>query len=113
MFKVECIVEDKKLAEVLRVLASVKAADVRSVPVVNAVMSGGKLQAKTLSGSNPSIVWEEIKKLKDVSADQIHEVMRSNGIVAGNFNTVVKKLIDKKLLKRTGRGKFKNVGSGK
>lgn len=110
MFKIECFCEDKHLAKVLRLLASAGVYEAKSVPVVDATATGGKLHSDRLEGFGKG-AGAVIKAINghghgEVTTDDIKTALRKAGLSDGNYGNVRNELVEKKVLKQTSRGHF-------
>lgn len=91
MFRVECFVDDRKLAEVLHRLSGV-AMNVQAVPVVNAAKKKGTLVAST-EGSGASLLIDVMvkRKLTKFGTAELNEVAEQIGRAKGGLVSAAKR----------------------
>lgn len=91
MFRVECFVDDRKLAEVLHRLSGV-AMNVQAVPVVNAAKKKGTLVASTEGNSASLLIDVMVKrKLTKFGTAELNEVAEQIGRAKGGLVSAAKR----------------------
>lgn len=102
MFRITCMVDDKHLANALRVLATSNAYDVQSVPVVNATKGKNGVEAET-NGTAGEMFIASLKSSKKATfmRPALKQFMGDNGYSVNSTTYVLKKLIDDGLVKKT------------
>lgn len=101
----EVFIEDKRLAEFLRICASVGVhIPTMPIPVVNVEKKNGQLREKLSGGNAPAMFLEYIKKNKisQFKRKEVNDFMESIGCKAASSNYVLKTLRAAKEIKRTG-----------
>jgi hypothetical protein len=103
MFRISFFVEDKHLAEVLRILAN-KTSVPEVTPVPNAAMVNGAVKAK--AGSAVELIHNRLIKTKSttVRASDIKAVSEKVGLNPVSYQHFVKGMVKAGLLKRNGKG---------
>jgi len=103
MFKVECLCDDRYLADILRALASGKALNVNAVPVINAVAgSNGQVHAKT-GGRTMELFqqWLHDKKLTRIAKRDVQQFQTDHHRAADAYGYVLKGALASGVLKLT------------
>lgn len=106
MFKVDCYVEDKNLASVLRSLSGV-AREVRAVPAVNAEPTkAGGVKAPT-NGNLVAMFAAKLKKIKakEVTPDTARAFLKMIGASPASYGYLIKKAVEHGVLSRKGTGR--------
>lgn len=111
MFRIECFVEDKHLAEALRVLAKLRALNVSSQPVENALLKQGKL-VQDHQRSKPQYVrlYEELEQgcrlNAPIAMSAIKSIAKQAGIPTANLSALLARLKADKLIRSKGKGVY-------
>ena len=106
MFRIVCFVEDKKLSDVMHVLAGkVITMDVPQ-PVVNASATGGKVTADSSGGTMSEMFIAHCvkKKIKEVQPKDVRAFLESVGRSPASCQHVLKQAVEHGKLKKRGRG---------
>lgn len=88
MFRIEFFCDDKRVGEVLRLIGTVGAYDVKAVPVVNAEkQTNGTVKAR-INGGVVEMLSDYIKshKLKTITPDHMRDFQRSIGRAPGGYS---------------------------
>jgi hypothetical protein len=102
--RVEFFCLDKKVGEVLRLLAGV-ALDVPKVtPVVNAKKGRNGLEQEHGSTMEAFVKYIKRNKLKEVTAAQGRELMRELGMRERNYSNLFRHALESGILRRRGSG---------
>lgn len=109
MFKIEFMVDDRKLPNALRSLASLGAYDVKSVPVVGAEPTKNGAAKSNGNGTSTEVVLAGLKgkhKGTIVTSDFIIQLLVAAGLSASGLGHVRNKLVEIGKLKMVGKGKY-------
>ena len=105
MFRVSFFVDDRKLGPALHALVGIAHGQPEVAPVVNAKLNGHTVVAKS-HGSTMNRFAEELQALKGtvIKASNVRELMKPLGLTDKSYSYVLKKALEAKLLKRSGKG---------
>ena len=106
MFRIECFCDDRKVGDVLRLLAGLAVGQPVAQPVVNAAMKNGKMIAKT-NGSPIELlrVWVKKSGLKAVSATDLKRFQVEHGRSPTGYSFLARQAQKAGLLKKSPKGK--------
>src|SRR4249920_2361121 len=105
VFRIECFVEDKKLAEALRALAGLVRGQPSVAPVVNvSIKKNGKLEAES-DGSLLGMFAQHLSLFKGdkIPPKQVQEWLEEQGRAKASSSYLLRQAIGAKLLKREGK----------
>jgi hypothetical protein len=104
MFRIEVFVEDKRLAEALRVLAGVARGQPSVMPVTNVAEGGGKIKAAT-NGTSIAMFEAHLRKSKatDLGPQDIRNWLKSIGRSPMSASSFASEAVKHHLIKRTGK----------
>lgn len=108
MFKVELLCEDKNLAKLLRLLAGAGAMNVSSVPVIEGLAAGPRLNGLNAAGS-AVLRGMMADKLTVITPKEAAEYLKSAGLSRGSATYALNNLIAAKQMKRKEKGKYEIV----
>jgi len=103
--RIELFCDDRKVGEVLRLVAGVAIGQPSVQPVVNAENKDGQLKAES-SGDKIALFrkWLAKKKLAEVNSDLGREFCKSVGSDPESYNYLFGKARDLGLLRKVGKG---------
>jgi len=109
MFKIVCMVEDKKLGLALHALAGLVVNMEAPLPVANATVKGGVVKQISVGTSFKARLIEDLAKAKGGTVD-VQAMKARFKALGGNPNsvngTLLKELLETKILKRRSRGVY-------
>lgn len=104
--RIECLVDDRKLASVLRALAGLVLQDPKVQPVINAQADRkGKVSAPT-SGRLIEMFEQQLRrdKLTEVTIAYAKEFLRAQGKAETSYNYLMTLATEHNLVRRVGKG---------
>lgn len=101
MFKITCMVEDKNLALLLRTLASARALNVESVPVVNAAVKNGTVVPQGRTGAC-SVILGTFGKGEKFTSTAANKALKAAGMAPNS--AALKRLVKSGQLKKAAGG---------
>lgn len=105
MFRLNALVEDKNVVKVLHALTGM-VGDLTIVPVVNAKVVNGKVQAET-NGSSLDLFAKWLKGKAGISINDVRGFCSANGMKESSANYILKRAREAHLLKaRKGKGGY-------
>jgi hypothetical protein len=110
MSRVVFYCDDRKVGQVLRILAGVALQTPEVTPVVNAQQKNGKLEQRT-SGKASVMLAAHLRKhkKKTFGSEDIREFLVSIGRSEKSRGTVLQHMFDEKLAKRVGQGTYQLI----
>lgn len=107
MFRISCMVDDKRLPDTLRALAALGAYDVEPVPVVNAKPKGTTV-AQENDGNLADRFHANLVKngLKGFTTAGLKQWLTGHGLNASSATYIIQQLVKLKLVKSTSRGNY-------
>ena len=105
MFRIEFFVEDKRLASALLALVGIAHGQPSILPVINAKKKGNGL-APAVEGNTLERFVAALQPLKGstIKASDVRAMMPSLGLSDKSYSYLLKKVVDNKLIKKTGKG---------
>ena len=105
MFRIECFVDDRRLAEALRALTGLAVGSPAVQPVVNAAKKNGAVVAAG-RGDHPEMFLKYAKanKLDKFAATAMREYCLSHGMAATSYSYLAKQLVKAGVIKKSGKG---------
>jgi hypothetical protein len=106
MFRIECFCDDKRLAQVLRVLTGLVIGSPAVAPVLNAEQEKGGRIKQASNGKLIDLFSAHLKKdnPETINARYVKSFLQEIGSSPLSYSHVLKQAIDSKLVRKTGKG---------
>ena len=110
-FRIECVVDDKNLAKLLRTLADAGAYNVVPVPIVEAgAKANGAAPAKPTGKLPPKveIIWQKIKAAgtTELTSKEMQDWIQQEGLAKSSYSYALRQLMKARLIKQRGVGRY-------